>query len=237
MRSENDPGRIDAVILCGGRGERLKRIVKDRPKPMADINGRPFLDMVIDHLSDYGFKRVVLCLGYKADVIRKYYSGRHSKIEILFSAEAFPLGTAGAIKNAEALIGSDPFLVMNGDSYCSINLQRFIDFHIKKKNVLSMALTRSVENEDCGFVRLDRSRKITSFNEKNRTDKDRYVNTGIYLFSKKALKLIPPGKKISLEYEVIPKILNKKIYGFVTDERLTDIGTPGRYRKAKICFK
>ena len=111
------PGKIDVVLLCGGFGTRLKTVVHDRPKPMAEINDRPFLDILIDYVSDYGFKRFILCTGHKGDVIRKYYEAKNTQKIFLFSEEKEPLGTGGnkecrAVNTKQRLYGHEWRLVL-----------------------------------------------------------------------------------------------------------------------------
>ncbi len=225
---------IDVLILCGGKGERLKDVLKDRPKPMADIKGRPFLDILIDYVASYGLRRFILCVGYKGEIISRYYNNVHKPLNILISQEAKPLGTAGAIKNAEAMVKSSPFLVMNGDSLCKLDLYEFINFHKDKKASSSMALVKAKGPSDYGVVSVDNSKQIVSYDEKAKAERDDFINAGFYLFEKSIFSLIEPGEKLSLEYDIFPKIIKGRFYGYITKGRLLDIGTPDRYAKAKI---
>jgi len=224
---------IDVVILCGGLGKRLREVVSDRPKSMAEINQRPFLDILIEYMAGYGFKRFVLCIGYRGEIIKKHYQGQMGSLTILFSEESEPLDTAGAIKNAELLIQSSPFLVMNGDSFCQVELDRFIDFHITKKGLISIALAETKETIDYGLVTMDSSDRIMGFAEKVRIEGNKLVNAGLYLIEKEVLSLIPPNETYSLEYNLFPMIVGGGAYGYITKGELIDIGTPERYEKAK----
>lgn len=224
---------IDVVILCGGLGTRLRSAVNDRPKAMAEIKNRPFLDILIDYIGGYRFKRFILCVGYMGDVIKKYYGEKNSDPAILFSEEKELMGTAGAIKNAEVLIRSNPFLVVNGDSFCEIDIKKFLYFHVEKKASISVALVSPGKEADYGIVALNDNKRVTSFNEKGKPDNKGFINTGIYFFNRDVLELIPVNIKYSLEYDLFPNILDKGIYGFITEERLIDIGTPERYSKAE----
>jgi NDP-sugar pyrophosphorylase family protein len=226
----------DAVILCGGLGTRLAQTIKDRPKPMAEIEGRPFLDLIIDYLYASGVRRFILCSGYKSEFIERYYQNEtDSDRTYTFSVEAMPLGTAGAVKNAESHIKSDPFFVLNGDSFCNVPLNTFYNFHVEKKAVLSAALTRIDNAGDYGSITLNADQKITSFDEKSAQSAGR-VNAGIYLFSKSVLNNIEANKKLSLEYDTFPKYAKKGMYGFSVEEPLYDIGTPDRLEAAKKYF-
>jgi D-glycero-alpha-D-manno-heptose 1-phosphate guanylyltransferase len=228
---------IDVVVLCGGLGTRLRGVIDDCPKPMAEINGRPFLDILIHYVARYGFTRFILCTGYKRDFIRRYYEKNRGKLMFLFSEEDRPLGTAGAIKNAEFFIESNIFLVLNGDSLCEIDLEDFLKFHIGRKTLVSIALTAMKSPGDYGVIELDGDRKVIRFSEKVLVDSNGLVNTGMYLFGRKILGEIPPGEKLSLEYDIFPRILDKGAYGYVTEKELLDIGTSERLELARGYFR
>lgn len=229
VRSKQD---LEAVLLCGGMGRRLQAVVHDRPKPMAEINGRPFLDILIGRLKGLGCKRFVLCTGYRGEAIRRYYQDKADSGEIVFSQEPEPLGTAGALKNAEALIQGSYFLVANGDSLCKFALSSFLDFHLRKKALVSIALIKGKATQEIGAVRLDVDQKVVGFCEKNADPHPGYlVNTGTYIFNRKALSFIPQGKNYSLEYDLFPSL--NGCYGYVIEGTLIDIGTPQSYTQAK----
>ena len=134
----------DGVVLCGGQGKRLRSVVRDVPKVMAKVNGRPFLDFILDHLKTQNISRVILCTGYKADVIEEHYRDRDYGVPIESSKENEPLGTGGALMNARGSIYSDPFLVFNGDSFLPVDLQPFLDFHVRTEAEASMTVLLSV---------------------------------------------------------------------------------------------
>lgn len=228
----------DVIILCGGSGSRLKTVVSDRPKSMAEVNGKPFLSILIEQVSLYGFGRVILCSGYKAGYIRNYFSaGLNKDIELVFSEETEMLGTAGALRNAEALIRTENVLVKNGDSFCNVNLKSFLEFHKINDADLSVVLTEMQGTLDVGSVQIDRFGKMLSFNEKTGSGTS-LVNAGIYLFKANTLKEIPPSVRASLEYDLFPRLVGMgRAYGFVTKEPMIDIGTPERYIKASSFFK
>jgi len=233
---ENKLRDIDVVVLCGGIGSRLAEVVNDRPKPMAEINHQPFLDILIDYFTGFGFRRFVLCAGYMSEVIQDYYDQKSSMVELIISYEHTPLGTAGSVKNAEEFIQSDPFLVTNGDSFCSVNLAEFYNFHSSRQALLSIAVVESEETADRGLVTLDSLQRIVSFEEKEQAQKQGYVNAGIYFFQKELLSSIPANIKYSLEYDLLPGLTNHRSFAFVSREELIDIGTPQRYERAKEHF-
>jgi len=227
------PSKIDVAILCGGYGKRLQRVVKDIPKPMAKIKHRPFLSILIDFIASYGFRRFILCTGYKADIIERYYSQRYNNLIIEFSREEKPLGTGGAIKNAENYIKSSPFLVANGDSFCKINLKEFVGFHLKRDALISIAVTNADVCDDYGIININDLHRIIEFNEKTKGYKNRLINVGFYLLQREVFSLMPEKNNFSIERNFFPKNIKRKLYAFETQESLIDIGTPERYEKAK----
>jgi len=229
---------IDTVILCGGLGTRLKDLTKDLPKPMVDIHGQPFLDILIKYASSFGFKRFILCSGYKSEVISKYYSEKNDGIEYIFSKEEFPLGTGGALVQATKLIKSKVFLGLNGDSICKINLKNFYNFHLSKKAKVSIALTSADYPGDYGRIALNENQEIIQFNEKStsKTDKN-LINTGIYLMDRGLINSFPSNQKLSLEYDMFPAFTQKYLHGYIDTAQLFDIGTPERLNKLRKHFQ
>jgi NDP-sugar pyrophosphorylase family protein len=232
-----DPANMDVVILCGGMGTRLSSIVNDRPKPMAQIDNRPFLDILIEYISGFGFKRFILCTGYMVEAIEQYYKKRGGDLEIVISNEDKPLGTAGAVKNAENLISSNFFLVVNGDSFCPADLSGFLGFHLEKQALISMVVIESEQAAESGTVRLDQMQRITGFVEKIAGIGNVYINAGIYLFHKDVLSEIKRGQKCSLEYDLFPKLITADCFGYISDQKLIDIGTPRKLKNARGFFK
>jgi len=229
---------VDVVILTGGQGSRLREVVNDRQKTMAEIDQQPFLDILIDYIAGYGFKRFILCTGYMASSIEEHYNNKKNDKEILFSKEDRPLGTGGAIKNAQELILSDSFLVVNGDSFCPIDFLDFFNFHNKNNALVSMVIVGSEENKDSGNVILDNSQKIIQFQENKQSKRKKaFTNTGIYFFKKDIFSLIPSRVNYSLEYSLFPELIDREFYGYITQKRFIEIGTPEGYLKAKKYYK
>jgi NDP-sugar pyrophosphorylase family protein len=225
---------IDVLVLCGGAGSRLRPLISDRPKGMALIGGQPFLDILVDDLLKQGFQRIIFCVGHLKEQIIGRYNSRDDA-EYLFSQEDVPLGTGGAVQNALPLVRSDPFLVMNGDSLCRVDFERFYSFHQAKAANASFVLTQVDERHDGGVVRLDRTQKVHSFLEKSTTGgrDDCFINAGIYLLQRESIEFQVMTPPFSLEYDIFPKLVNtKRCFGFVVKSELVDIGTPERYLKA-----
>jgi NDP-sugar pyrophosphorylase family protein len=228
--------QTDVLILCGGLGKRLRPVVSNKPKALADVAKRPFLDLLIDYIASYGFRRFILCTGYMGSAIAERYGKPSEGLEILFSQEEHALGTAGAVKNAEPLIQSDPFLVANGDSLCHADLSDFLHVHLKNSARLSMVVTRSQNSRDFGTITLSDSKEIVRFEEKKTGTEAAFINAGIYFFEKEILSLIPPGEKYSLEVDLFPQLVGRGFYGYVVQSKLIDIGTPERYNEAVSFF-
>ncbi len=227
------PKDINVVILCGGMGTRLSKVISDRPKPMVEVKRRPFLDILVEYIAGFGFKRFILCTGYKSEFIEKYYQARGEDLSLLISKEDELLGTAGAIKKAEHLIHSSTFLAINGDSFCPIDMKNFVEFHIVKKALLSIVLAVMEKVSDYGTIKVNEVCRVVSFNEKAVIRGSALVNAGIYLFDRAILRLIPSGQKYSLEYNLFPSILHSDVYGYITDKEFIDIGTRERLEIAK----
>ncbi|MCX6704729.1 MAG: sugar phosphate nucleotidyltransferase [Candidatus Woesebacteria bacterium] len=229
---------MKALILAGGFGTRLKEVISDRPKVMAPVNGKPFLEYIIQLLRRNGFKEIVISLGYLGDYIKAYFGdGINFGVKIEYAMEDFPLGTGGALKNAEAYF-KEPFLVVNGDTYLETDLRNLIAFHNDKKSIATIALALINNVGESGLVSLQKSGKIRSFKEKTKISKRGFVNAGYYFFTPKIFKYIPSKKRLSLEKIVFPKLVNSGlIHGFPVKASFLDIGKPESYEKAKAYFQ
>jgi D-glycero-alpha-D-manno-heptose 1-phosphate guanylyltransferase len=235
--------KLQVLILAGGLGKRLRAAYADGPKSLAPVAGRPFLDYLMSWLQVSGFSNVVLCVGYRTEQIReRYQKGRDWGLRISYSEENEPLGTAGAIKNAEALIQGDAFLVLNGDSFTDFSLRQLVQFHRQKKGLATMVLAPAPEDSRYGSVHLNASGEILSFLEKQSRavlDDKRgcsWINGGVYVFQKEMLGMIRRGRSASLEAEIFPQLVGQGFYGFPTNSYFIDIGVPADYRRAQEEF-
>lgn len=226
----------DCVILCGGLGKRLQGVVSDVPKVMAQVDGRPFLDYLVNYLKSQRIERIVLCTGYKADIVEKHYREHDFGITIDFSTENEPLGTGGAVRSAQQIISSDPFFVLNGDSFLSADFQIFLDFHKDKKSLASLLVSQVQDGKDFGNLRLDEECQIVDFKEKSEEAGEHLVNAGIYCFNQAIFSCMPDQKTFSLENDLFPSLLGKQFYGYRVDIEFMDIGTPERYESVKQKF-
>ena len=230
MNDVEKTSATDAVILCGGLGTRLRPISGDLPKVLMPFAGKPFIDILIESLLPFGFRRFILCVGHLKEKVRAHFSMRD--YEVVFSEEAEPLGTGGALKNARPHIISSPFLLLNGDSLCPTDINSFRDFHEKKGGLLSIVLTRPLSENAYGMVELDRENRIVAFREKAEARRGSFINAGIYLAERGIFDLMQEAARFSLETDLIPAILPHGCYGLVTDAEVIDIGTPERYVQA-----
>lgn len=228
---------IDVLILCGGLGKRLKDVTKNKPKPMIKIGEQPFLDIIIDYVAGFGFRRFILGIGYRAEVFKKYYKNFKSKdLNIEFCEEKTPLGTGGAVKKAKSFIKSNLFLVLNGDSICEFDPADLLKFHKKKKAIVSILLRKVLNGADYGRVKLDKADRVIDFNEKDRRANNCLINAGIYVFNKNVFDFMPRKRAFSLELDFFPKLAGKNCFGYKKSGFFIDIGTPERYLKAKKHF-
>ena len=221
---------LDVVILCGGLGTRLRSSIGESQKVMADVNGKPFLDFHVEHLKKQGVERIILCTGYKREEVENYYRANETEIAIDFAREFEPLGTGGAIKNAEPLIESDPFVVLNGDSFCPFDLNELLDQYFKQDKLAAIAVAEKKDASDYGTIALDDSNGITAFKEKQ-SDVSGFVNAGIYCFSGEIFLSFPHEDKFSLEHDVFPKLAeDSQMVGVKVKDEFYDIGTPEKYK-------
>lgn len=229
---------IDAVVLAGGLGTRLQTAVGDQPKPLATVQGRPFLDILVDDLVRQGLRRIIFCVSHRREQIIAHFRDR-TDAEFQFSEEETPLGTGGAVRHAAHLIRSDLFLVLNGDSFCRIDYQKFLAFHRAKSAALSIVVTEARGRTDGGTIELAANGRIASFREKTSVaDTGRaFINAGIYLMRKDAPASWKRPYPFSLERDIFPdQVAGSDCYGFVVEAEVVDIGTPERYADAQYKF-
>jgi NDP-sugar pyrophosphorylase family protein len=226
-------GAICAFILCGGRGTRLRPVVADQPKSMVIISGVPFLQLLIKRLSCQGVGEVILGTGYMAEKIENYFGcGDNLAMRIRYSREHEPLGTGGALKLAEPHI-SDPVLVLNGDSYVDWSLVPMLELLTAKDAIMVVMVQAVADVTRYGSVALDHDGRITQFVEKGACAGPGLINAGVYLFRKQIVRDLPAGVAISLERDVFPRLLDRRVYGLVCTGLFIDIGTPDDFRRAQ----
>ena len=223
---------MDAVILCGGLGKRLRTVSGETPKVMMDLEGDPFLNLIIKHLASQGINHIILCTGYKADEVERYYRQTDLGVVVDFSREDSPLGTGGAVKNSIPLIETDLFFILNGDSFCPVDLKSLSAFHLQHQARVSVAVSEVKASKDFGGVVIGAKGEVQAFLEKDEKNPQKYVNAGVYCFSREMLNNMPNKKVFSLEYDFFPQLIGKGLYAQVTNKKFFDIGTPQRYNEA-----
>jgi NDP-sugar pyrophosphorylase family protein len=203
----------------------------DKPKSLANISGKPFLEYQIAFLRKYKITDIVVCIGYKGQQIEDYFlDGRSYGVSIKYSKEKDLLGTGGAIKNARGLL-KRKFLVLNGDTLFLTNLHSFINFHNEQSSKATVALTTSQDQSRYGTVVLNDNKRIIDFREKSPSSSN-LINAGIYLFDSTCFPWNSLPDVFSLEKDFLPRlILQANVYGFVDDSYFIDIGTVDGYRK------
>ena len=218
-------------------GTRLRSVVPNAPKPLASVGDRPFLELLVRQLRGQGVRHLVMCTGYRADEIEQQFgNGSRWDLDIEYSKEPQPLGTAGAIKFAQPLLErSSEFLVMNGDSFMEVDIPRLIRFHRESRGMASMAVVRIKNEKRYGTVTTNGAGMVTGFAEKSDSDQNGLVNAGIYVFNPEIFEHIPEGPA-SLEKDIFPRLLNRGVYAQEQRGVFIDIGTPEDYARAQsIC--
>lgn len=228
---------MEAIILAGGFGTRLRPVISELPKSMASINGRPFIEYLLDRLIQSGTNHVILSVGYMHEHIIKHFRNSYKNLRISYAIEEQPLGTGGGIKLAMQQAKSDNVLVLNGDTLFMLDLRVFRDFHANHKSSFSLALRQVGDTGRYGTVRIDEKGGIAGFAEKQSSGGPGYINTGVYLISKKYfLDFALPGA-FSLEKDFLEKeYVNEHFYGFTSSDYFIDIGIPEDYNRAQTEF-
>ena len=218
---------IDAVILAGGFGTRLAGVLPDRPKALAPVGGRPFLDHLVRHLAAQGIRRVVLCLGHRANQILDWLAGAAvSDIEFVAVIEPTPLGTAGAIANACRQLRSDPVLIMNGDTYVDADLDALLADHRAADADVTLLCTRVVDTARYGSLETDSAGRVRRFREKGTAGGPGLVSAGVYVLGRRILDRLVLLGAGSLERDVLERLPAGTILAHETGGRFIDIGTP-----------
>ncbi len=212
-----------AIILAGGFGTRLQSIVKDLPKPMADISGKPFLEYLLSYLQEQGIEKSILSVGYKWEMISSYFGNYFRRMKLEYSVETEPLGTGGAILKAVNTSGEKEFLIVNGDTFFNIDLNNFYSHFISSDAPLILAMKRMLNFDRYGVVRTDHDHRIISFEEKKFYSEGN-INGGIYILHRKLFSGINYPEKFSFEKEVMERHFTEmKFHGFVYNDYFIDI--------------
>jgi D-glycero-alpha-D-manno-heptose 1-phosphate guanylyltransferase len=193
---------MEAIILAGGRGTRLQSLIKDVPKPMADVGGRPFLAYIMDYLSEQNISKALLSVGYKHEIISDYFGPQYKNLAIEYVIEDAPLGTGGAIREAIKEANGRDIAVLNGDSFFNVDLGRMFSFHCAHDSILTLAVKPMHNFSRYGTVVVEGNR-VAGFEEKSPKGFG-YINGGVYIMKKGILEFFRHNSSVfSLEVDFL----------------------------------
>lgn len=229
---------MQAVILIGGEGTRLRPLTYDMPKAMAPILNRPFLEHMLVYLRRHGIDTVTLALGHQSEAIRAYFGdGSRWGITLRMAVEAEPLGSAGAIKQFEPQL-TEPFFAFNGDILTDMNLSEMATLHERTHADVSIGLIEVDDPSGFGVVRLGEGDRIEAFVEKppRQLAPSRWANAGVWLFQPEVLARVPAGRRSMVETELFPELIadGGHVQGYGERAFWVDIGTPQRYLDVQL---
>lgn len=229
---------MKAIILVGGQGTRLRPLTVNTPKAMVPVLNKPFLEHVINHLSQHNVKDIILTQGHLSQPIESYFGdGSRFGVRLTYVIEESPLGTAGAVKNSQSHL-TESFLVLNGDIFTNLDISAMIDFHRQQKAMATIALTPVEDPTRYGLVETDEDGRILRFMEKPRPEDvtTNMINAGTYVLEPQVLDKMPPQQEYSFERQVFPKLLqeNETVFSFASNSYWTDIGHPEHYLKLNL---
>jgi len=236
------------IIIAGGAGTRLRPLTYVRPKPLIPVVNRPFLEYQVALLKRHGIDEIVFCTNYMAEQIASHFGdGSRFGVRMQYALEETPLGTAGAIKNAQTLAGRDTFVVLNGDVLTDFDIASIVAFHREKQALVTLTLKEVPSPSPYGVIVTDDDGRVLEFREPSEAQKkmlannpnieptgvDR-INAGIYVMEPEALDRIPAGRPVSIERETYPMLLAEgaPFYAIARDGYWLDIGRPAQYRQA-----
>ncbi|KUJ00644.1 nucleotidyltransferase family protein [Vibrio sp. MEBiC08052] len=229
---------ITAIILAGGLGTRLREVVSDRPKPMALISGKPFLEYLLDYWVNQGVSRFILSVGYKSSVIQEYFGFDYRGCEISYAIEPSPLGTGGGVLLSISQLKNmdEPFLLLNGDTFFAVELDKLVHFHKHTQSDCTFSLFRADEARRYMGIDINPSGKITALNAE-KGNAGELANGGVYLINPSVIHRYysdSSGQVLSLESDIFYQLLEhgENIYGLEFDSCFIDIGLPYDYARA-----
>lgn len=225
-------GKVKSVIiLAGGLGTRIRSEIGDIPKCLAPVNNRPFIFYLLDQLLAANFERVILSVGYKAEIVEEAVGSSYEALQIRYIKEEVPLGTGGAIKKCLKNIEDESVLVINGDTFFDLPFDELTQFHQKTNASITLALRSLEDTGRFGKVQLDEYGKIIAFEEK-KAGGPGYINGGIYCLERSILSKLPTAENFSFEKDFLAMLdTETELFGMVFDQYFIDIGIPADYQK------
>lgn len=224
---------MEAIILAGGKGTRLRPLTVTVPKPMVPIAEKPFLHYLFTYLKQEGVSRIILSIGYLGEQIIKYFSDNWQGIELVYVTEKEPLGTGGAIAVCMDKVSDDNVIVINGDTFCQLDLKQMMQSHQQQQADISVALKEMFNFDRYGAVDIDDEQHIIKFNEKRKITRG-LINTGTYCLKKDIFTQNNMPEKFSFETDFMQNKINElKSNAFITDGYFIDIGIPEDYQRAQ----
>lgn len=235
----NGSTEVTAAILAGGLGTRLRAAVGNYPKVLAPVHDRPYVTYLLDHLADAAFREIVLLTGYRADDVARVLGQRYRGMRLVYSPEPTPLGTGGALRWALPRLTAPLVLLMNGDSYCEVDLADFRGFHLRQAADFSLVLAKVDDVSRYGHVQMENDGRVVRFGEKETSGAEGWINGGIYLLKRTLIEEIPDGRPVSLERGLFPAWIRggARVYGYSCSGRFIDIGTPESLAEAEAFFQ
>jgi D-glycero-alpha-D-manno-heptose 1-phosphate guanylyltransferase len=222
---------MDAIILAGGFGTRLRGVVDRVPKPMAPISGRPFLEILLKKVTLMPLEKIILSVGYMSDEIKSYFGEKFNNVSLIYSVESEPLGTGGAVKLAMERSSADKVIVFNGDTFLDLDLNRLLNF-VNKGNIPCIVSRRVSNAARYGSLTI-KNDKISSMDYAN-LEVPGLINAGCYIFPKNIFYDFKKKEIFSLETDFLPWALTRKdFYSFSSDGYFIDIGIPEDYHRAQ----
>ena len=231
----NSLGGVTCAVLSGGLGTRLRSVVADRPKVLAEVAGRPFLAHLLDQLYTAGADDVVLLTGFAADQVEAAFGSEYRGMRLRYSVEPDPLGTGGAVRHAAGLFTRDGVLLLNGDSFCAVSLDGLVAT-ARRENRVGLALAHVEDVSRYGAVTTGPAGAVTGFAEKGGATGPGWINAGVYSIPRPLIDDIPAGRPVPLEREVLPCWVESPGLRGVPGTRFIDIGTPESFAAADAFF-
>ena len=224
---------MQALVLAGGEGTRLRPLTHSVPKPVIPLAGRPFLSFMLDWLGRHGVDDAILSCGFKSDAVQAVLGDRHGGIGLHYVVENEPLGTAGPVRlAADRGLVEDRLLVLNGDTLTDIDLSAEVEQHERTGAVATLALVAVGDTSSYGVVPTTGDGQVEAFLEKTDSPPTDRINAGAYVLEPSVIDAIPAGRMVSFEREVFPALVGDGLYGYLADGYWIDIGTRDRYLEA-----